>query len=213
MSTYYNEDKLNEDKSKKLIVACANAQRDEVEKLINTLPNIAQIVNEKNNMGETALHATAVGGDHLIVQKLLDTGANPKISDKQGKTPLMRAAVLGNLDAVQVFVAHDPSNIFDAGSTGQLPLHCACLISNMDLINQFLELDPEKKTLKATDDNGDTPWLAAMQPPIDVEVLEFLLGAGSNVNEKNKKGETALLLAARASNSAGIKYLLGNFNI
>lgn len=208
MSQYFNEAKLNEDKSKRLIVACADAKRDEVERLIEADPNIEQTINDKNNQGETALHATATGGDHYIVQSLLDHGADPKLSDKQGRTPLMRAALMGNLDAVQVFVAHDEDNIFDAGSTGMLPIHCACLISHLALVEQFIELDEEGKTLTVRDNEGTTAFLAAATPPINTEVLEFLLESGSDVNEKNNAGETALLLAAKAGNNKAIQYLL-----
>jgi len=208
MSQYYNEDKLNEDRSKKLIVACSNAQRDVVEKLIEANPNIRETINDKNNMGETALHVTAIGGDHYIVQTLLDNGADPKISDKQGRTPLMRAALLGNLDAVQVFVAHDETNVFDAGSTGQTPLHCACLISNMELINQFIELDSEGRALKMRDNEGNTPFLECAQPPVLNEPFEFLLEAGADVNEENNNGENALLFAARNGATKTITFLL-----
>lgn len=211
MSQYFNEEKLNEDRSKKLIVACSNAQRDTVEKIIAATPNIRESINDKNNMGETALHATATGGDHYIVQCLLDNGADPKISDRQGRTPLMRAAYLGNLDAVQVFVAHDESNVLDAGSTGQTPLHCACLISNMELINQFIELDPAGKALKMKDNEGNTPFLSCAEPPVTIEPFEFLLESGSSVNEENNKGENALLLASRAGANKALKFLLGLF--
>ena len=209
MSEYFNEDKLNEDRSKKLIVACSNAQRDVVEKLIAASPNIQETINDKNNMGETALHVTATGGDHYIIQTLLDNGADPKISDRQGRTPLMRAALLGNLDAVQVFVGHDESNVYDAGSSGQTPLHCACLISNMELIHQFIELDGEGRALKMRDDQGNTPFLECAQPPVQIEPFEFLLESGADVNEENNNGETALLLAARNSATKAITFLLG----
>jgi ankyrin repeat protein len=210
MSQYFNEDKLNEDMSKKLIVACSNAKRDEVERLLQQ-ENIRRAINEKNNMGETALHVTASGGDHFIIQSLLDNGADPKISDRQGRTPLMRAALLGNLDAVQVFLAHDQSNVFDKGSTGQLPLHCACLLSSMELISQFLELDPDGNTLKARDNQGNSPFLCCAEPPCTVEALEYLLDNAADINTENDKGETALLLAARAGANPAIKFLLGKF--
>jgi len=207
MSQYFNEDKLNEDSSKKLIVACSNAKRDDVEKMLER-EDIRSAINVKNNMGETALHATATGGDHYIVQLLLDNGADPKISDRQGRTPLMRAAHLENLDAVQVFLAFDESNVYDSGSTGQLPIHCASLLSNMELMNQFLEIDDEGKTLKMRDNEGNDPFLCAAQPPCTVEGLEFLLEHGSDINSENNRGETALLLAARAGANPAIKFLL-----
>ena len=96
MSTYFNEAKLNEDATKKLIVACADANRAEVEKIIANDPNIKQTILEKNNQGDTALHVTATGGDHYILQNLLEAGGDLTVSDKQGRTPLMKASLLGS---------------------------------------------------------------------------------------------------------------------
>ena len=209
MSQYFNEHKLDEDKSVKLIVACANANRDEVDTIIERDKNIRNTVNLKNNQGETALHVTATGGDHVIIQKLLDNGADMTISDKQGCTPLMRASAMGNLDAVQVFLSFNGENLFFPGTNGQTPLHCACLISNMPLISQFIELDHSGQTLKMKDKEGNSPFLAAANPPCNPEVLNFLLEHGSDINEQNNKGETALLIAARAGATPAVRFLLG----
>lgn len=210
MSQYFNEHKLDEDKSKKLIVACANANREEVDRLLETLPNIPAIINEKNNQGETALHSTATGGDHYIIQRLLENGADLSISDKQGNTALMKAALMANVNAVQVILSFNPDSLFVAGSNGQLPLHCAALISNILLVNQFIEMDHERRSIKARDKEGNTVFHAAASPPCDPQVLDFLLQSGSEINEVNNKNETALLLTAKASANNAMKFLLGN---
>eukprot|EP01096_Ripella_sp_DP13-Kostka_P004000 TRINITY_DN159_c0_g2_i1.p1 TRINITY_DN159_c0_g2~~TRINITY_DN159_c0_g2_i1.p1 ORF type:complete len:422 (-),score=172.26 TRINITY_DN159_c0_g2_i1:12-1163(-) len=208
MSSYFNERKLDEDKTKKLIVACADANREEVDRLLETLPNIPAIINDKNNLGETALHVAATGGDHYIMQRLLENGADTNILDKHGNTPLLRAAQMGNLPACQVIVSVDPDSLLKTGSNGQTPLHAACLISNMILVSQFVELDFEAKTIHMKDAEGNSPFHSAASPPCDPKVLNFLLEHGANINDQNEKGETALLIAARATSNPGIQFLL-----
>ena len=47
MPSYMNEVKLGEDKTKRLIVAASNANRNEVERLCDD-PNIESFINDKN---------------------------------------------------------------------------------------------------------------------------------------------------------------------
>lgn len=209
MSEYYSEAKLAEDKSKKLIVACANAKRDEVERIIEALgDNVEASINEKNNQGETAAHVAATGGDHYIIQMLLDNGADTLASDKQGDLPIMRAAKMGNYEAVQVFIAHDEESLFKTGSSGQNAYHCACLIANMELLEHFQELDDENRLISMKDNEGNTPLHCAAMPPIRDEVLGFLLDHGAQVNDTNNKNETAVLFAAKAGQTHSIQFLV-----
>jgi uncharacterized protein len=140
---YYSEAKLDEDKSKRLIVACSNAKRDAVEQLLENDAAARASINDVNNQGETALHAAATGGDHYIVQMLLDNNADARLSDKQGNTPLMRAAAMGNsnLHAVQVFLSADDELLLHQSSTGRSALHCACEVADMEIIEYLMELE------------------------------------------------------------------------
>jgi len=206
---YHSETKLNEDVSKRLIVACSNARRLEVEKLIDEDPNIEVTINLKNALSEeTAAHAAATGGDHYIIQMLLENGADITLSDREGNTPLMRAAAVGNLEAVQVFISNDENSIYQQGSKGVSPFHCVCLISNPELVDHFLELDEDKKLLKLKDIDGNSAWHSAANAPIKVEVLRALLEHGANIDETNNNGETALLLCARAGAVNAAKFLI-----
>eukprot|EP01094_Clydonella_sp_ATCC50884_P014217 TRINITY_DN2458_c0_g1_i1.p1 TRINITY_DN2458_c0_g1~~TRINITY_DN2458_c0_g1_i1.p1 ORF type:complete len:409 (-),score=161.16 TRINITY_DN2458_c0_g1_i1:172-1326(-) len=209
MSQYFSEAKLAEDKTKKLIVACANAKRDEVERIIEAAGEAVEaMINEKNNQGETAAHVAATGGDHYIIQMLLDNGADTLASDKQGDLPIMRAAKMGNYEAVQVFIAHDEESLFKTGSSGQNAYHCAALIANQELLDHFQELDDENRLIGMKDNEGNTPLHCGAMPPIRDEVLAFLLDHGAQVNEQNNKGETALLFAAKAGQTHSIRFLI-----
>ena len=73
----------------------------------------------------------------------------------------MRAVTVGNLEATQVFIGHDESNIYDAGSKGETPLHAACLIADMDIVEHIMEVDEDNRLINMKDKQGNSPWHSA----------------------------------------------------
>jgi ankyrin repeat protein len=54
--------------------------------------------NTQGPFGNTLLHSAVVSGDIREVQRLLAAGANPRIANREGQTPLRVAAILGHGD-------------------------------------------------------------------------------------------------------------------
>ena len=52
--------------------------------------------NTQGPFGNTLLHSAVVSGDMREVQKLLAAGADPRIANRAGQTPLRVAAILGH---------------------------------------------------------------------------------------------------------------------
>jgi ankyrin repeat protein len=52
--------------------------------------------NYQGPFGNTLLHGAVVSGDVAEVQRLLAAGADPRIANREGKTPLHAAAILGH---------------------------------------------------------------------------------------------------------------------
>ena len=52
--------------------------------------------NAQGPFGNTLLHSAVVSGDIREVRKLLDAGANPRIVNREGRTALQVAAILGH---------------------------------------------------------------------------------------------------------------------
>ena len=52
--------------------------------------------NYQGPFGNTLLHGAVVSGDVDEVRRLLDAGADPRIANRDGKTPLQAAALLGH---------------------------------------------------------------------------------------------------------------------
>jgi ankyrin repeat protein len=55
-------------------------------------------LNLQGPFGNTLLHSAAASGDIGEVRRLLAAGANPRIRNREGQTPLRVAAILGHLD-------------------------------------------------------------------------------------------------------------------
>ncbi len=68
------------------------------------------------------MHVPAERGDAKVLETMLTCGFDPGVKDKDGVTPLHRAAMLGHADAVRVLLAHRaPVNALD-GMFGAMPL-------------------------------------------------------------------------------------------
>ena len=52
--------------------------------------------NTQGPFGNTLLHSAVVSGDEREVRKLLAAGADPRIANREGQTPLRVAAILGH---------------------------------------------------------------------------------------------------------------------
>lgn len=53
-------------------------------------------LNYQGPFGNTLLHGAAVSGDRREVERLLAAGADPRIANRDGQTPLRVAAILGH---------------------------------------------------------------------------------------------------------------------
>ena len=59
-------------------------------------------LNTQGPFGNTLLHSAAADGDIAEVQRLLEAGADPRIANREGHTPLRVALLLGHDDICRV---------------------------------------------------------------------------------------------------------------
>jgi len=67
--------------------------------------------NTQGPFGNTLLHSAAAEGDIGEVQRLLEAGADPRITNREGHTPLRVAVLLGHDDVCRVLAAPGEEHI------------------------------------------------------------------------------------------------------
>jgi ankyrin repeat protein len=118
-------------------------------------------------VGATPLAFAAAAADLPIMRMLLDAGANPKLTMKDGTTPLMLAAGVGRtqdrrskqeeanaLEAVKL-TAELGINVNTANNAGRTALHGAASVGANDIVSFLAE---KGANLEAPDRRGVTPY-------------------------------------------------------
>lgn len=62
--------------------------------------------NYQGPFGNTLLHSAVVSGDVEEVERLLAAGADPRIANRDGKTPVHAAAILGHAEIEALLGRH-----------------------------------------------------------------------------------------------------------
>lgn len=170
--------------------------------------------------GMTPLHLTE---SRKIAELLIAKGANVKVSDERGRTPLHAAASKNSAELVSLFLAKGANSVAK-DRQGNTPLHLAqsvevasLLITNINTPNQagktplHLARSPQLAAfliakganVNTQDKQGNTPLhlaflnytALAKNENYQKQIVELLLRKGADVNIKNKKGDTPLYLA------------------
>ena len=191
------------------------------------------------NAGLTPLHQAAARGNLDMVKELVQAGAEVNAVAENGRTPVFYAAARGKASVVKYLLEEKKAEINLADKDGLTPLHCAAASGNASLV-KFLVA--RKANFAATANDGTTvlmsgakfpdivKFLAEKMPSVngvdkdgnsvmhlcaetaDEETVRKLLYYSAREDLPNRKGETPILLAARAGNLDMVKRLL-NMNV
>jgi ankyrin repeat protein len=180
-------------------------------------------VNAKDNAGGTALQRAAylqhkevvelllqIGArqgvmeatllqDSAKVQSLLASGATARISDLEGRTPLMFAAVYGNVDLLRALLGpreHPTADVNAMDREGTTAVMWASGKAYPDVLDALVEYGAD---IDARDEKGMTALMRAANKvdPVQVEKVKVLLEKGADPNLKDRQGRAALALASR----------------
>ncbi|PSR93065.1 Ankyrin repeat-containing protein [Actinidia chinensis var. chinensis] len=169
----------------------------------------ACVVNEVNELGETALFTAAERGHFDVVKELLKYANKDSISKKNlsGFDPLHIAARQGHHGIVQVLLDHDPELCKTIGPSNATPLISAASRGHTAVVNELLSKDCS--LLEISRSNGKNALhLAARQGHEDI--VKALLDKDPQLARRtDKKGQTALHMAVKGVNCEVVKLLLG----
>lgn len=166
------------------------------------------IVNEVNELGETALFTAAEKGHLDVVKELLQYTTKEGISlkNKSGFDPLHIAANQGHQAIVQVLLDHDPGLSKTVGQANATPLVSAATKGHTAVVYELLSKNPS--LLEISKANGKNPLhFAARQGHADI--VKALLNRDPQLARRtDKKGQTALHMAVKGISSEVVRLLL-----
>ncbi|KAJ5247393.1 hypothetical protein N7468_002376 [Penicillium chermesinum] len=161
----------------------------------------------------------AVERDHYqIVRLLLDAGASPDSTDKEGRTALMTAAWKNHADVLQLLIMRG-ANIVElllrtecevdaTDELGRTPLHWACATGNRRLVELLLcRADGKKADIDAAEQRGKTALHIAVIHG-RVEIVQLLIAHQAAVNACSDGAWTPLHNACDNGNKAIVQILL-----
>ncbi|KAI6698216.1 hypothetical protein NL676_018335 [Syzygium grande] len=155
------------------------------------------VVNEVNELGETALFAAAEKGHLAIVKELLKYSTKEGIGMKNasGLDPLHIAASKGHQAIVQLLLEYDPGLSKTIGTSNATPLVSAAARGHVAVVNELLSKDCS--LLEISKSNGKNALhLSARQGHVDIQ------------EELIRKGQTALHMAVKGVSCEVVKLLL-----
>ena len=151
--------------------------------------------NTRDPKGQVGLTiALQNGANKAFAALLASRTVNVDARNAQDESPLMIAAIKGNVDAVKALIAREA----DVNKTGWAPLHYAASAGSPQhavIISLLLE---NHAYIDATSPNGTTPLMMAAHYG-SIEAVQLLLEEGADPILKNQLGLTAADFALRVS--------------
>jgi ankyrin repeat protein len=178
------------------------------ESAVRALIDAGAVVNAKNVNGATPLHGLAelavtdVTPAHLKVAGLLiAAGGDLSLIDGRGRTPLVVAAMTGNVPIAAILVAGGAMSVSNRAEA----LRSALLFEDADITGLLLRAGADVNML--LDDDAMLPLHIAAQEGF-VAGVKTLLDHGAYIEAVNIDGETALLIAVRRQKFAVVELLI-----
>ncbi|XP_004636687.1 NF-kappa-B inhibitor zeta [Octodon degus] len=166
--------------------------------------NALHMLDIKEHNGQSAFQVAVAANQHLIVQDLVNLGAQVNTTDYWGRTPLHVCAEKGHSQVLQAIQkgAVRSNQLVDLEATnydGLTPLHCAVMAHNAVVHELQRNQQPHSPEVQEL----------LLKNKSLVDTIKCLIQMGASVEAKDRKsGRTALHLAAEEANLELIRLFL-----
>lgn len=160
-------------------------------------------VHEKNKKDASALQYSAVNGNCLCIEWLLQQGVTIDEKNSVGNSAITLAAVHHQLKALKVLLSNGATLVAD--HDGDTPLHRAAIAGHLTMVESLTT--EAKGSVNDRNNNGDTPLILAAANG-HLPIVKWLLKNGSSVTERNNGELTPLIAAASNGQLTVMQWLL-----
>jgi len=136
------------------------------------------------------------------IRAALDQGADPNARDAHGNTPLMLAAVYGDVSSMKLLLDHG-AQVNVANAEGATPLIRAAY--DFDKARLLVEHGADVNARSAL---GQTPLMLAARPVDSHRAVKLLLDHGADAKATNNWGATTLMAAAAGGDAESARLLI-----
>lgn len=149
---------------------------------------------------EIDIHRLATSGDIKRIKELIEKGADVNSISDDGESLITSASWGGQWELVR-FLGENGGNV--NGMTGYRALGNAAYGGSLDTVKYLVE----EGSCMETEGEEATPLQRASAQG-HLEIIQYLVTNGANVNTKNKYGYTALMEAAKSGSLEIVKFLV-----
>ncbi|MEE6505193.1 hypothetical protein FKM82_005464 [Ascaphus truei] len=167
----------------------------------------ANLHNQTDRTGETALHLAARYARADAAKRLLESSADSNVQDNMGRTPLHAAVAADAQGVFQILIRNRATDLDARMYDGTTPLILAARLAVEGMVEELINCHAD---VNAVDELGKSAlhWAAAVN---NVDAAAVLLKNGANKDMQDNKEETPLFLAAREGSFETAKVLLDHY--
>jgi ankyrin repeat protein len=159
--------------------------------------------NARGASDRSLLFTAILREDRPLAQKLLDAGANGDLTDDAGVTPLMVAAMHGDLESVRALIGH-VTDVAAKDRAGHSALYYAVNAQKLEIVDLLMSLTPNLEL--AYGDSGELLTLALGSP--NGRIAQDILSKLPRFEQWSSGALRALDSALRAGDRDSVRLLM-----